>query len=149
VRQGNERLVVFDLARISVTSSASVGDDPDVLALDPTLRRLYVASESGAVAVFDVASSVRKLGQGQAGPDANSVAVDPGTHTVYLPFTDVGGPGPRSVNGRSVHARRRAGRRSLASRRRPLPTFRAFDHHRRCRGAAAACRGRSRRSIWA
>jgi DNA-binding beta-propeller fold protein YncE len=89
--EGNARLVVFDLGTMSVTASASVGDGPDVLALDPGLRRLYVASESGVVAVFDVASRVRKLAEGQAGPDAHSVAVDPSTHLVYLPLTDVGG----------------------------------------------------------
>jgi hypothetical protein len=62
-----------------------------VLALDPGLHRLYVASESGTVAVFDVAGPVRKVAEGNAGPNSHSVAVDPDTHLIYLPLTDVGG----------------------------------------------------------
>ena len=40
----------------------TVGGDPDVLAFDPSSKRLYVTAESGEVAV----------------------AVDPATHLVYL-----------------------------------------------------------------
>ena len=64
-----------------------VGEGPDVLALDPVLHRLYVASESGTVTVFEIAGTVRKLVEGNAGPDAHSVAVDPETHVAYLPLT--------------------------------------------------------------
>jgi len=87
--EGNARLVVFDLGARTVSATMSVGDQPDVLALDPGLHRLY--GESGIVAVFDVAGSLRKVAEGNAGPDAHSVAVDPDTHLVYLPLTDVGG----------------------------------------------------------
>ena len=31
------------------------------------------------------------LSQGDAGPNAHSVSVDPATHVVYMPLTDVGG----------------------------------------------------------
>ena len=62
-----------------------------MLALDPGLHRLYVASESGTVTVLDVTGAVRRLAEGVAGPNAHSVAVDPDTHVVYLPLTDVGG----------------------------------------------------------
>lgn len=41
------------------------------------MHRLYVASESGTVAVVDVAGALRKLTEGNAGPNAHSVAVDP------------------------------------------------------------------------
>jgi len=61
------------------------------LALDPGLHRLYVASESGTLVVFDVAGPVRKLAEGNAGPNAHSVAVDPDTHLVYLPLNDLAG----------------------------------------------------------
>jgi DNA-binding beta-propeller fold protein YncE len=80
-----------DLGTRAVNARMSVGDQPDVLALDPGLRRLYVASESGIASVFDVAGSLRKVAEGNAGPDAHGVAVDPDTHLVYLPLTDVGG----------------------------------------------------------
>lgn len=89
--EGNAKLVVLDLATRRVTDVMNVGDGPDVLALDPVLHRLYVASESGTLAVFDAGPQVRKLGSGNAGPNAHSVAADPATHVVYLPLTDVGG----------------------------------------------------------
>jgi DNA-binding beta-propeller fold protein YncE len=89
--EGNARMVALDLATRRVTAAMAVGDGPDVLALDPGLHRLYVASESGTLAVFDVAAQVRKLGAGNAGPNAHSVSADPDTHLVYLPLTDVGG----------------------------------------------------------
>ena len=62
-----------------------------MLALDPGLHRLYVASESGTLAVFDAVGPLRKVAEGNAGPNAHSVAVDPDTHLVYLPLTDVDG----------------------------------------------------------
>jgi DNA-binding beta-propeller fold protein YncE len=89
--EGNARLVVLDLVTKRVAGTMDVGDGPDVLALDPGLHRLYVASESGTLAVFDAGPQVRKIGMGNAGPNAHSVSVDPGTHAVYLPLTDVGG----------------------------------------------------------
>ena len=89
--EGNARLVALDLATRKVTAVMDVGDGPDVLALDPGLHRLYVASESGTLAVFDVGNQVRKLGAGNAGPNAHSVSADPDTHLVYLPLADVGG----------------------------------------------------------
>jgi DNA-binding beta-propeller fold protein YncE len=87
----NARVVAFDLDSRSVTTTMEVGDGPDVMALDPGLHRLYVASESGVVSVFDVGGVLRGVASGNAGPDAHSVAVDPETHLVYLPLTDVGG----------------------------------------------------------
>ena len=89
--EGNARMVVLDLVTRKVTGAMGVGDGPDVLALDPGLHRLYVASESGTLAVFDAGTQVRKLGAGHAGPNAHSVSADPATHFVYLPLTDVGG----------------------------------------------------------
>ena len=45
---------------MKVTGNASVGDSPDVLAFDDSLRRLYVSAESGVVAVFaEHATSLR------------------------------------------------------------------------------------------
>jgi hypothetical protein len=41
-----------------------VGDNPDVLAFDTALRRLYVAAESGEVALFaEHGRALTKLGQ--------------------------------------------------------------------------------------
>jgi DNA-binding beta-propeller fold protein YncE len=49
---GNARLLVLDLATYAVRQDLGVGEDPDVLAFDPSLGRLYVAAESGVVTVF-------------------------------------------------------------------------------------------------
>jgi DNA-binding beta-propeller fold protein YncE len=84
---GNARLLTLDLRTMKVTGSASVGGSPDVLAFDSTLRRLYVAAESGEVAVFaERAHSLVKLGQAPLAPFAHTVAVDPRTHLVYFPL---------------------------------------------------------------
>jgi DNA-binding beta-propeller fold protein YncE len=86
---GNARLVTVDLKTMRPVASASVGDDPDVLAFDTSLRRLYVAAESGEVAVFaEQGRRLRKLGQAKLADNAHSVAVDPRTHLVYFPLED-------------------------------------------------------------
>lgn len=62
-----------------------------MLAFDPGLRRLYVASESGAVTIFDERDGrLDRIGTYRA-PHAHSVAVDPRTHQVFLPLADVNG----------------------------------------------------------
>ncbi len=56
------------------------------------LKRLYVASESGIVAMFDTSSEkVVKLGEGFAGNNAHSIAVAPSTGLVYLPIRNLNG----------------------------------------------------------
>jgi DNA-binding beta-propeller fold protein YncE len=84
---GNAKLLTLDLRSMKVTGSASVGGSPDVLAFDTALRRLYVAAESGEVAVFaEHAHGLTKLGQALLAPYAHTVAVDPRTHLVYFPL---------------------------------------------------------------
>jgi DNA-binding beta-propeller fold protein YncE len=89
--EDNAKLLVVDLDAMRVTSTQDVGDGPDVLALDPGLLRLYVASEAGVVSVFEEqGNELLPIGEYRA-PHAHSVAVDPGTHLVYLPLENVGG----------------------------------------------------------
>lgn len=89
---GNAKLLLIDLASMSTLSVHDVGREPDVLAFDPGLRRLYVASESGVVSVFELqARRLRLLGQGFLAYEAHSVAVDPATHRVYFPLQNVHG----------------------------------------------------------
>jgi len=89
--EGNGELLVVDLRTMRVLSTQRVGDDPDVLAWDPTWRRLYVASESGVLSTFRVdGSTLRALPEIRA-PHAHSVSVDPRTHRAYLPLEDVAG----------------------------------------------------------
>jgi DNA-binding beta-propeller fold protein YncE len=84
---GNARLLTLDLNRMKIVGHATVGAQPDVLAFDTASRRLYVAAESGDVAVFEeTGRALSKLGQGRVGSDAHTVAVDARTHLVYFPL---------------------------------------------------------------
>jgi DNA-binding beta-propeller fold protein YncE len=51
----DDRLLVIDLNARKVVGAMPLGHDPDVLVDDPELKRLYVASESGVLSVFDMA----------------------------------------------------------------------------------------------
>ncbi len=150
---GNARLLLVDMRDMRVLSVHRTGRDPDVLAFDPGLQRLYVASESGVVAVFHLQGrQLRLLGRSHLAYEAHSVAVDPRTHRVYFPLQNVGGRGvlrimaptslpatgsrglptasalPRSGTG---HGPRRGERRAHArgNDRRPLPPT-AMPAHR-------------------
>jgi DNA-binding beta-propeller fold protein YncE len=87
------QLVVVELGARRQTMTLPLPGDIDVLAFDPSLQRLYAASETGIVAVFAVAAdrSVAEIGRGFLGPNAHTVAVDPATHKVYFPLADVNG----------------------------------------------------------
>jgi DNA-binding beta-propeller fold protein YncE len=90
--QGNARLAVVDLTTMSVSATFGVGQGPDVLAYDPALSQLYVASESGPLVAFVADDAgVREIARDTVGPNAHSVAVDPTTHHLFLPLTNVGG----------------------------------------------------------
>jgi len=90
--EDNARLLVVDLDTKKVLSSQSVGAGPDVLAFDPGLSILYVASESGVLSMFKVEDrALRKLGDGRVAPKAHSIAVAPETHRLYLPLENVSG----------------------------------------------------------
>lgn len=90
--EGNDRLIVFDLNQHQTISSFSLGKDPDVLALDVSQHRLYVAGEQGVVSVFGIdTAGVHKLGEGFVGSNAHAEAVDPTSHRLYFPLKDVDG----------------------------------------------------------
>jgi DNA-binding beta-propeller fold protein YncE len=93
--EGDAKLLVVDLRTMHITDTLHTAGDPDVLALDPGLRRLYVGCESGAVSIFeerfaDGHAALVPLGEYRA-PYAHSVSVDPATHRVYVPLEDVNG----------------------------------------------------------
>ena len=90
---GNDRVLAVDLASGQVTANLAIGRDPDVLAADPGLKRLYIASESGKLSVIDTSDAAKPFSAGEAivGEDAHSVAVDPNTHYLFLPLRDFGG----------------------------------------------------------
>lgn len=89
--QESATLGVLDLETFQLRQVLPIGSDPDVLAFDPGLKRLYVATESGVVAVFEERNgSLVQLGWFRT-PHAHTIAVDPGTHRVYLPLASVAG----------------------------------------------------------
>ena len=93
--QDNASLITFDLRRNAQTGRLGVGADPDVLALDVSRARLYVACESGAVSVYDVRNRrLTKIAEWTLAVGAHVVMVDQHTHRLYFPLRD--------VNGRSV-----------------------------------------------
>jgi DNA-binding beta-propeller fold protein YncE len=76
---------------MKILATYQVGDDPDVLAFDLGLNRLYVSAESGSVSVFqETHRNLHLLGQFEM-PHAHTVAVDPKSHLVYFPLENVGG----------------------------------------------------------
>ena len=90
--ENNARLAVVDMANRRQLALEAVGSDPDVLAFDGGLGRLYVAAESGVVTAFAVdGPELRKLGQGRLATKAHTVAVDPRTHHVFFPLENVDG----------------------------------------------------------
>jgi YVTN family beta-propeller protein len=90
--EGNAKLFVVNIDTKQITASDQVGDIPDVLAFDPGLQRLYVASESGVVAVFQVHNqTLEKIGQTYLAPNAHTLAVDPQSHLVYVPLENIDG----------------------------------------------------------
>jgi DNA-binding beta-propeller fold protein YncE len=87
----NHSLAVVDLNAMKVLSTYEVGDDPDVLAFDPSLKRLYVSAESGTVTIFQYGDrKLTPLGSLNM-PHAHTVVVDRETHLVYFPLQDING----------------------------------------------------------
>jgi DNA-binding beta-propeller fold protein YncE len=87
----NHSLAMVDLQTMEVLSTYQVGEDPDVLAYDPGLKRLYVSSESGTVTIFQShGKSLSLLGSLEI-PHAHTVSVDPKTHLVYFPLENIDG----------------------------------------------------------
>jgi hypothetical protein len=85
--EANHRLLQVDLEAGQVLATLRTGEDPDVLSIDPGLGWLYVAAESGDLAVFDIRNPVAaELGHDHSGPSSHSVAVDPSSHHVFFPL---------------------------------------------------------------
>ncbi len=90
--QGNDKLVVLDMTTWQVISTQDVGRSPDVLASDPVLHLVYVAAENGPLAVFrNDETGVTRIAFQSAGPNAHVVAVDPNTHSIYMPLANLNG----------------------------------------------------------
>ena len=89
--EGNNRLIVADLADMKATQNLPVADGPDVLALDQSLGRLYVGCEGGEIDVFqETSSGLTPIGDFRA-PNAHTVSVDQKTHRVFIALKNVNG----------------------------------------------------------
>ena len=90
--EGNDKLLVLDLASRKTVVSFDVAKDPDVLAFDDSLGWLYVAGESGQVSLFKVQRKmVTAIATAWFGPNAHVVAVDPATHEAFFPLKSIRG----------------------------------------------------------
>jgi len=90
--EGNDRLLVLDLQSHQVTGTFSVGSGPDVLAADPSSGRVYVASESGIISIFESRESeVTKMREADIGPNAHVIAVDVVRQLGYFPLKNFNG----------------------------------------------------------
>jgi DNA-binding beta-propeller fold protein YncE len=89
--EDNHKLAVVDLTNMQLLATYPVGKDPDVLAFDPGLKRLYVSAESGNVTVFRENGKALVTEGTLSMPHAHTVCVDPETHLVYFPLQNVDG----------------------------------------------------------
>jgi hypothetical protein len=90
--EGNATVCAFSLTDHKLTAVANVGEDVDVLDVDPSTHRLFVASESGVVSIFDVTDGgLKKLEEGFLAPAAHVVGVERATHLLYFPLKDIAG----------------------------------------------------------
>jgi DNA-binding beta-propeller fold protein YncE len=89
--EDNHMLAVVDLSTMKVLATHPVGKDPDVLAFDPGLKRLYVSAESGNVFVFREDGKTLVDEGHILIPHAHTVCVDPNTHLVYFPLENIDG----------------------------------------------------------
>lgn len=89
----NDVLLAVDLTTGNIFGQWPIAHDPDVLAIDPGTKRLYIATESGTLSTYDITnpSSPVALRDVFVGEDAHSVAVDQKTHRLYFPLADLHG----------------------------------------------------------
>jgi DNA-binding beta-propeller fold protein YncE len=89
--EDNHKIAAVDLTNGQVLATYPVGKDPDVLAFDPGLKRLYVSAESGNVTVFRESGKALVSEGGLFMAHAHTVCVDPETHLVYFPLQSIDG----------------------------------------------------------
>ena len=89
----NDRLATVELGTGHVLDEKPVAHDPDVLAIDAGLNRLYVAAESGNFSTYDISAEKAPVSLGDVfvAEGAHAVAVDPVTHRLYFGLADIDG----------------------------------------------------------
>jgi len=85
--EGNDVMTVFDLDAHKPIAHLPTAAGGDVVKFDPGLKRIYVASSSGAISVFQEkdADHFTKLEDFPVQHRVHSLAVDVKTHRVYTP----------------------------------------------------------------
>jgi len=89
--ESNNKVAVVDLTNMQILATYPVGKDPDVLAFDPGLHRLYISADSGNVTVFRENGKALVVEGAFSMPHAHTVCVDPETHLVYFPLQNIDG----------------------------------------------------------
>ena len=90
---GNDVMLTVDLTNGRVLNQQPVAHDPDVMAIDAEMNRLYVAGGSGDLSTYDIAapSVPKSLGNVFVAYGAHTVAVDPATHQLYFALANLNG----------------------------------------------------------
>ncbi len=89
--EDNATFMWLDLRTMRIGGSWTIGQNPDVLALDARNHIVYVSAESGVVSLFTDAASVSRIAQAFLAPAAHTVSVDPMNGLTYWPLQDVAG----------------------------------------------------------
>jgi DNA-binding beta-propeller fold protein YncE len=89
----NDRLVTIDLATGHILNRQPVAHDPDVLAIDPSENRLYVAAESGNLSTYNIAAPAQPVSLGDVfiARNAHTVAVDEASHRLFFALSEQNG----------------------------------------------------------
>ncbi|MCL4461384.1 MAG: YncE family protein [Nitrospirae bacterium] len=86
------RLLSVNLDNGRVSSPLSTGESPDVMSWDPKGKRLFVASESGVVSVYqEKRGTLSEISRRFLGKQAHTILFDPRSRLLYLPLENVGG----------------------------------------------------------
>lgn len=87
----NAKVAVFNLASHRVATTLPIGPNPDSIAFDASLRRLYSAGRAGVTTVVqqDTPDSYRVIDNVHTHYGAHTLAVDPVTHRVYIGYASL------------------------------------------------------------
>jgi DNA-binding beta-propeller fold protein YncE len=90
--EDNATFLVVNLSTKATLATFPIAADPDGVAYDQALGRVYVAHDDGSVAVFArQRCGFAKVAQDVLEDAAHTVAVDPFTHAVYFPIEHLNG----------------------------------------------------------
>ncbi len=84
----NGKLAVIDIKTGKVIASADIAKGVDQIAFDPSNRRIYCACSGAISVVQETAKGVKSLGDVPSHRGAHTITVDPGTHAVWICYSD-------------------------------------------------------------